>query len=128
MGLFEASLFALLNFLTHFRDRVIGDGSPRFLFWADMASDAWAEIAGDAFVRFRRVDIDLEGVLWTDATSLSTLLPISSARHSSDGSSIGSMHGTGTKLNTIQSLTFYYKDHTFAIHIPIIERLHSFPC
>ena len=80
---------------------------PRFLFWADMASDAWAEIAGDAFVRFRRVDIDLEGVLWTDATSLSTLLPISSARNSSDGSSIGSMHGTGTKLNTIPSLTFY---------------------
>jgi hypothetical protein len=35
------------------------------------------------------------------------LLPISSARNSSDGSSIGSMHGTGTKLNTIQSLAFY---------------------
>jgi hypothetical protein len=91
-----------LNFLTHFGDRVIVDGSPRFLFWADKALDAWAEVAGDAFVRLRRVDIDLEGVLWTDATSLSTLLPISSARNwkqrcSSDASSVGSMHGTGTK-------------------------------
>ncbi len=96
-----------LNFLTHFGDRVTGDGSPRFLFWADMASHAWAEIAGDAFVRLRRVDIDLEGVLWTDTTSLSTLLAISPARNSSDASSVGSMHGTGTKLNTIQSLTFF---------------------
>jgi hypothetical protein len=86
-----------LNFLTHFGDRVIVDGSPRFLFWADKVLDAWAEVAGDAFVRLRRVDIDLEGVLWTDATSLSTLLPISSARNSSDASSVGSMHGTGTK-------------------------------